>query len=314
VIAAPWLIWVIVRTLGLETGGRVLPAMAFTPYVGLTAPVPLLVALALRRWTVALLCAVATVAFALALLPRAVAGPEPSVTGGVPLRVMTANLYMGRGDARAVVDLVRGHHVDVLALQEMTPEELRRLDAAGLRRLLPHRDVDARPRASGTGLFARRPLRALPQINSINLMGEPRAALRLAGGPAVEVGAVHPPPPIHGQDGTWRHMLREIPRPQRGSPTLRLILGDFNATLDHHELRELLGDGGFVDAGDATGEGYRTTWPAGRRFPPEITIDHVLVDPRIAVRALSVHTVPRSDHRAVIATLELPRAPAAASR
>jgi endonuclease/exonuclease/phosphatase family metal-dependent hydrolase len=297
-----------VRTLGLETGGRVLPAMAFTPYVGLTAPVPLIVALALRRRTVAVLCAAATVALALALLPRALAGPEPSVAGGVPLRTMTANLYVGRGDARAVVDLVGRHRVDVLALQELTPQELRRLDAAGLRRLLPYRDVDARPGARGTGLFARRPLRALPQINSINLMGEPRAALRLTGAPAVEVGAVHPPPPINGQVGTWRHMLREIPRPQLASPTLRLVLGDFNATLDHEELHDLLGDGGYVDAADATGEGYRTTWPAGRRFPPEITIDHVLVDPRIAVRDVSVHTIPRSDHRAVIAVLELPRA------
>jgi endonuclease/exonuclease/phosphatase family metal-dependent hydrolase len=64
----------------------------------------------------------------------------------------------------------------------------------------------------------------------------------------------------------------------------------------------------LVDAADATGDGLKTTWPAGRRLPPEITIDHVLIDPRIAARAVSVHTIPRSDHRAVIATLELPPA------
>jgi endonuclease/exonuclease/phosphatase (EEP) superfamily protein YafD len=296
--------------LGLETGGRVLPAMAFTPYVGLTAPVPLLVALALRRWAAAALAALVVAAFALALLPRAAAGPQPVIRDGVPLRIMTANLYMGRGDPRTVVDLVGRGRVDVLALQELTPEELARLDAAGLRRLLPYRDADARPRAAGTGLFSRRPLVALPQIDALDRLAEPRARVRLgAGGPLLEVGAVHPPPPLHGDVGTWRQMLREIPRPDTARPELRLVLGDFNATLDHHDLRDLLGDGGYVDAADAAGAGYDTTWPAGRRFPPEITIDHVLVDPRVRVRDVSVHTVPRSDHRALVAALELPRRP-----
>jgi endonuclease/exonuclease/phosphatase (EEP) superfamily protein YafD len=302
-----------VRALGLETGGRVLPAMAFTPYVGLTAPVPLLVALVLRRWTVALLCAAAVIAFALALLPRATAGPVPSITGGVGLRVMTANLYVGRGDARTVVDLVARHRVDVLALEELTPEQLRALDAAGLRRLLPYRNADARPRARGSGLFSRHPLRALRPVNGLDVLAQPRGRLRIPAAPPLEVEAVHPPPPLQDDVGIWRRMLREIPRPDPTGPTLRLVLGDFNATLDHAELRDLLGDGGYVDAGDAAGEGFRTTWPAGRRLPPEITIDHVLVDPRIAVRDVSVHTVPRSDHRAVIATLELPPAAGAAA-
>jgi endonuclease/exonuclease/phosphatase family metal-dependent hydrolase len=101
-------------------------------------------------------------------------------------------------------------------------------------------------------------------------------------------------------------MLRELPSAGTGG-TLGVLLGDFNATLDHRELRRVL-DRGYVDAADATGEGFRTTWPAGRRFPPEIAIDHVLADRRIAARSLSVHLVPRSDHRAVIAVLELPRA------
>jgi endonuclease/exonuclease/phosphatase (EEP) superfamily protein YafD len=283
--------------------------MAFTPYVGLTSPLALVVALVLRRWAVAALAALVVGAFALALLPRAIAGPQPVVRDGVPLRVMTANLYLGRADARTVVGLVERRHVDVLALEELTPEELRRLDAAGLRRLLPYRDADPRRTAAGTGLFARRPLRRLAQVNSLNVVAEPRAALALPGGPVVELGAVHPPAPVHGPVATWRHMLREIPGPDVTRPTLRLVLGDFNATLDHHDLRDLLGAGGYVDAGDAVGAGYDTTWPAGRRFPPEITIDHVLVDPRVAVRDVSVHLVPGSDHRAVIATLALPRAP-----
>jgi endonuclease/exonuclease/phosphatase family metal-dependent hydrolase len=101
-------------------------------------------------------------------------------------------------------------------------------------------------------------------------------------------------------------MLRELPGAGAPRP-LRVLLGDFNATLDHHELRRIL-DRGYADAADATGDGLRTTWPAGRRFPPEITIDHVLADRRIAPRDVTVHLVPRSDHRAVVAVLELPPA------
>ncbi|HEV7753736.1 MAG TPA: endonuclease/exonuclease/phosphatase family protein [Baekduia sp.] len=304
---APWLAWAVVRTFGLDSGGRVVPAMAFTPLALLSSVVPLVVVLALRRWAVLVLWAVVAGALLIAVLPRALAGPNPPMSGGIALRVMTANLYQGRGDPATIVALVREHRVDVLSLQELTPEEVAKLDAAGLRRLLPYRDVDARGGASGTGLFASRPLRRLPQINALGLMAEPRALVRVDGAPPVEIEAVHPPPPLHAQVGVWRRMLREIPAVERTRPTLRIVAGDFNATLDHRELRRVL-DRGFVDAADATGQGLRTTWPAGRRLPPEITIDHVLIDPRIAARALSVHTVRRSDHRAVIATLELPPA------
>ncbi|WP_228431056.1 endonuclease/exonuclease/phosphatase family protein [Baekduia soli] len=281
--------------------------MTFTPYVGLGSPIAVLVALALRRWAVAAAGVVVAAAFALALLPRALPGPQPTVAGGVTVRVMTSNLYEGRGDPATVVDLVRRERVDVLALEELTPEALRRLDRAGLGRVLPFREADGRERSGGTGLFSRLPLRRLTPAVRVDFNGEPRAAVSVPGiARAVDVQAIHTVPPIHGDTGVWRSMLQALARPD-GGPVLRLALGDFNATLDHAELRRLLGGGrGFVDAADAVGAGYRTTWPAGRRLPPEIAIDHVLVDPRVAVRSVSVHLVPFSDHRAVVATLELP--------
>lgn len=299
-----------VRTFGLEAdaGARVVPAMAFTPYVALTAAVPLIVALALRRWAVAGVAVLVGALLAAAVLPRAFAGPRPRVVDGVPVTLMTSNIYMGSGDARTIVGLVRRHDVDVLAVEELTADAVRRLDAAGLRRLLPHRDVDARDGASGTGLFSRLPLRSLKPYNSLNLNGEPRALVTVPGGGApLDVQAVHPPPPIHGRTPVWTHMLGELPLPDRDAPARRVLIGDFNATLDHARLRRLLGDGGYVDAADATGEGLRTTWPAGRHFPPELTIDHVLLDPSIRARDVTVSLVPRSDHRAVIADVLVPR-------
>ena len=86
----------------------------------------------------------------------------------------------------------------------------------------------------------------------------------------------------------------------------RILAGDFNATLDHPELRALL-DRGYVDAADAAGAGLKPTWPAPpRKRALPLTIDHILVDRRVRVERVTVVRIPRSDHRAVIAVLRLP--------
>jgi endonuclease/exonuclease/phosphatase (EEP) superfamily protein YafD len=307
-VLAPWLVWAIVRTFGLERGA-IVPAMTFTPYVGLVSPLPLLLALVLRRWVVAAVALVTVLAFAHALLPRALAGPQPAIADGVTVHVMAANLFEGRGDPKTVVDLVRRHHVDLLALEELPAQEVARLDAAGLRRVLPYRRYDrASGGASGSGLFSRRPITALTPEDPLRIQGEPRGLIAIPGALPIDLQVIHPLPPVDGRRRwVWTRMLGALTKPT-GGDRLRLLAGDFNATLDHQELRRLLGDGGYVDAADAVGDGYHTTWPAGRDFPPEITIDHVLVDPRVRVTDLTIQLVPHSDHRAVIATLELPRA------
>ena len=97
--------------------------------------------------------------------------------------------------------------------------------------------------------------------------------------------------------------MRSLPRATPGGG-LRLLAGDFNATLDHHALRKLIGSG-YTDAGDAAGIGLQGTYPAHRLL--RITIDHVLVDERARVTSASVHTIPGSDHRALVARISLPQ-------
>jgi endonuclease/exonuclease/phosphatase family metal-dependent hydrolase len=82
-----------------------------------------------------------------------------------------------------------------------------------------------------------------------------------------------------------------------------LLIGDFNATLDHAAVRRLL-DTGYVDAADAVGNGLTPTWQAS--LVPPVSIDHVLVEEGIGVRAVRVHDIARSDHRAVVADLVVP--------
>ena len=131
------------------------------------------------------------------------------------------------------------------------------------------------------------------------------AAMRVPRGPTVQLLAVHPAAPDPGSVGAWDNDLNALPDAEpRGR--IRILAGDFNATLDHAQLRRLI-DTGYEDAASVVGAGLHGTWPEGRRIPPAVVIDHVLADRRVGVRAVSVHTIPGTDHRAVVAELALPR-------
>ena len=111
--------------------------------------------------------------------------------------------------------------------------------------------------------------------------------------------------PTPGSVGIWDADLHALPPADSHGP-LRILAGDFNATLDHADLRRVLA-GGYEDAASVVGAGLRPTWPTGRLVPPTVAIDHVLADERAGVRAVSVHGLPGTDHRAVLAELVLPR-------
>jgi endonuclease/exonuclease/phosphatase (EEP) superfamily protein YafD len=126
-----------------------------------------------------------------------------------------------------------------------------------------------------------------------------------AGAPVI-VESAHPmsPYPLSVLRWWWTD-LRTQPAATPGGD-LRILAGDFNATLDHAPLRALLATG-YVDAADAVGAGLTGTWgPYDGDLIPPVTIDHVLCDRRIAVHEVAVYPMPGSDHRAVLAELRLP--------
>ncbi|MDX6691219.1 MAG: hypothetical protein QOG15_2676 [Solirubrobacteraceae bacterium] len=304
-LSVPWVAWALVRGLGLDLAYPVVPAMAFTPYVAASSFVPVVVALALRRWIVGAVALVAALVLAAAVLPRAIDGPHVAGAGtrGRTVVVMTSNLLLGHADAGTLVRLVREHHVDVLALEELTPEGARNLDRAGIRRLLPQRVLEPRSAAAGSGLMTRGRVHRVPTTET-GPLASPEGALRLPDGVLLRVKVVHPIPPISAAStATWRRTLERLPGP-REAAVPRILIGDFNGTLDARAVRHVL-DRGFYDAADATGDGLRATWPVNRPRPM-ITIDHVLLPDRILTRKVSVYDVPGSDHRTLIAEVVLP--------
>src|SRR5690349_5311532 len=67
----PAAVWFVGRTLGWEAGLWV-QFLAFTPYVAVWSLIPVLAALATRRWAAAAVAALIAAGFALAVVPRAV--------------------------------------------------------------------------------------------------------------------------------------------------------------------------------------------------------------------------------------------------
>jgi len=321
-------LWTAARLLGLERGAPWVQLIAFTPYVAAASLLPLVAALATRQWWHAGAAVVLAGLLAACVLPRAVGGPSPGETTAaagaraagtraagaqastVRLRVLTANLYVGAADAHALVGRVRAEGIDVLAVQELTPSEAQALDAAGLAGLLPHRSVNPLPGGRGSGLYSRHPI-ADPGVRTFpSGFSQAYATVHVPAAVPVRVESAHPraPSDVAGWEGDIAHEPRADPS---GPP--RILLGDFNATLDHHGLRAVVGSG-YRDAAASVGAGLVPTWPsistAWYDLPvPPVTIDHVLADRRIGIAGVDVARTPGSDHRALRADLDLPPSP-----
>jgi endonuclease/exonuclease/phosphatase (EEP) superfamily protein YafD len=279
------------------------PLMSLTPHAAAAAG---LAALVLRRRGPSVLAGAAAVAMAAVVVPRAIARRQPAAEGP-ELSVLTINLLAGGAAAPGLVALVRATGADVLFLQELTDEAAMRLKRSGLHELLPNEMLDVEGyRYRGSGIYSRYPLSDGLVIGH-SYASQPTARLDLPSGQLVQFVCVHPHPPFPPWSWAaaprWRGELAALPPP--GDPPV-ILVGDYNATLDHAQFRRLLRLG-YVDAASQVGNGLVPTWgPEPRGRPALFAVDHVLVDPRCAVLATSVHEVPGSDHRALYARFRLP--------
>lgn len=298
----PVAIWAVIRAFGLDRQPPIVPLIAYTPYVAVLALLVLGIAVALENWAAALLATAATAALLAAVAPRAIGDPEAIPPGSTELRVLSSNIHLGHADAGALVRMVRRLRPDVLCVQELTPRFSHELEADGILRLLPHAVLSIEPHHSGGGIFSRLPVRPLPAPRAF-VLRMPRARVELPGGRSVRFVDVHSAQPKPSNILLWRLGLASLPT--TGPPGAPWVLaGDFNATVDFSQLRDVI-DRGYRDAAEVVGMGLEPTWPRGRVFPP-VTIDHLLADRRIAVAGYRVEDLPGSDHRAVFARLAVP--------
>jgi endonuclease/exonuclease/phosphatase (EEP) superfamily protein YafD len=302
------------RAAGGESPDRSPRLAALTPVATPFAVAGVAVAAATSWWLALLLSAPAVTLLAWQLPPprrpdrelTRVSRPPDTAPGVLSLRVLTLNVLGGRADPAAAVQEIERHRVDVLVVQELTPDMVHRLADAGVDTLLPFSHLDPRPGPNGTGLWARWPLTPLPPVPGL-VAAAPRARIEPVDGWPLTLTGVHPRPPTRRRSRRWQRELAALRSALVATGGQQVVAGDFNATRDHRPFRDLL-DAGFVDCADAARQrswpGF--TWPTGGRIPPVMRLDHVLVSqPGTTVSESQIIRVPGTDHRGVLAVIQL---------
>lgn len=286
---------------------------ALAPVAVVPGAVAVIIAAATARW-LAVLFAIPTVMLLIWQLPphRRISYQAPAALSResgsaltlVRLRLLTVNAQAGAADPAALLRTLRRHNVDVLAVQELTPQMVSRLAAAGLAQLLPFSHLDPRSGSLGTGLWARWPLTPLPPVPGLT-SAAPRARIDPTGGRPVTLTAVHALAPMRGHTDRWQRELALIRQTLTTVDGPQVVAGDFNASRDHRPFRDLLA-AGFLDCADSSQSrswpGF--TWPAARGRLPVMRLDHVLVSRTATVRMTHAIRLPRTDHHGVLAAIE----------
>lgn len=230
--------------------------------------------------------------------------PRPTV------RVFSANLWNGADNVESIAREVAGIDPDVVILQELTPRHEQRFRQLETFSDYPFRATKADPSHAGLGVWSRL---EMADAEWFEVAGEPqlRTWIRVPDDEPMRLYAVHSPAPVPGKVCRWRQWFAEIRTKWcQEAPNhhgVGLIVGDFNATLDHYPFRALL-NCGLQDAALRAHKGWRPTWPTRwTPLPPVFRIDHVLLGPRIDLRTYAVHRGGESDHRSLMADLAVCR-------
>jgi endonuclease/exonuclease/phosphatase (EEP) superfamily protein YafD len=233
---------------------------------------------------------------------------DDSAARRAPVHVMTANLMLGQADTAQVVRLALTQHVDVLVLQEVTPLALSGLRQAGVGQVFAHHAGKPASGPRGTMVFSRTRLSGVRRLatgyagKALDVRLPP---LTHARGGRVHLLALHPRPPL-GRATQWHADQMVVQRAARSQSGPTLLAGDFNATMDHTPLRELVGRG-FADAATEATSRWQPTWPSAGvvtlltlPVPSLLAIDHVFL--RHGPRAVHTEsfTLAGTDHRALV--------------
>ncbi len=263
-------------------------------------------------WTLVTIAVLGATALHLIWLAPGFTGSVATDSGAPGFRLLTINAQRGAADDEQILAAVDELGIDVLVVEEITPELAQRLLDNGVMARFPHGSGEAKATFAGTVVFSKYPLRnerAVPTYFDSLVV-----TVDLPSGP-IDLLAVHPVHPIRSA-ANWR---REHALIRASARDADVVAGDFNATLDHQPMRSL-GDDGFRSVAEIAGTGWAPTWPSNGRgrlpgplAPRFLQIDHIMV--REAWAVVDVRRVPiaRTDHTGVYAEITRATPPAQAS-
>jgi len=226
-------------------------------------------------------------------------------------RIVSANLWNGAADPEGFADLVASLGADVVATQEMAPEQ-----ADALARVLPHGALEPARDFMGMGIALRLPGRVrrlgLPvrdaRVAEVHWIGPWGAPLELE---ILNVHVLAPhSPPSWAQMRHRRGQLRGLVRHLEASPRRpRVLVGDLNATPLWPLYRRLTAH--LSDAARSAarhhGRPVQRTWGPWPRGPRLLRIDHALVH-GVGVADFQVVPIAGGDHSAIVVDLAAPAA------
>ena len=311
---------------------------AFGPWFGLVGLIGLILAVFGRKLLVVVLCLACCAAQAVWIAPYwipsgAVESPEPaeapsssssanlSAYGTVAsavrnaaddlagesgqLRVMTLNSYFGQAAADAIVETVVQNGIELLCMQETTTDLTDALYAAGLDDVLPYHTGDT----IGNQIWSSLPLDNETE-DAVGYSGSrmPAATVEVAG-QRVRFVSVHTCAPVPGYEDLWGlslSLLAEVGTRDEGleGGVPYVLMGDFNATTSNASFRAIT-QNGLRDGAMAAGEGLAFTWPVYDEVPLLVAIDHIVLDESLDAFGFSYVSIPGTDHRALMATIEI---------
>jgi endonuclease/exonuclease/phosphatase (EEP) superfamily protein YafD len=304
--ALPWLLGVAALPSAVRlVGDHSSPVgIVLTSVLVLTVPVLVLLTLiagVLRKRGTALAGVVVLLLNAVWLAPLWIADDPPR--SGQKIVAMTLNMRYGLAAPSKILDRVRADKVDLLALEELTPQAVATLQADGLGAILPYQVLSPGEHSDGSGLWSRWPLTRGPDWDGVHHM--PGATVRV-GGRDVVVRVVHPMRTRRFSAAEYRRDYRALTAHARAlnPATPSIIMGDFNAGRDQQAFRSLLGDV-WRDAPEVAGSGFTPTWNWWTFVPPMLALDHILISHQIGASRTVSFDAPGSDHHGLLAWLVL---------
>ncbi len=228
---------------------------------------------------------------------------------GNTLRILSANLWKGGADPEAFADLVSALAVDVVAVQELAPEQ-----AEALGGVMPHGRLEPGPAHGGMGIAMRGPaeMSRLPMPHRDARIARLHPSEWSQLDEPLEILNIH----ITAPHVFWRFLMldragqvRALERHLRSSPEQhRVMVGDYNSTPlwpAYRRIRSHLTDAAVAVA-ERTGRSPERTWGPWHGSARLLRIDHGFVR-GVEVEQFQVVDIPMSDHSAVVMDVSLRR-------
>jgi len=175
--------------------------------------------------------------------------------GPVDLTVLGFNMQVGEADIGATTRLVEREDPDVIVLTEATPEAVQALAAQGVggpESPWPHQGGQPLPSIAGTVALSAFPLSGEQRID----VDTGVFRMRVEAPTPFWLTAVHTTQPLNSNE-RWRHDFGLLVTDAREVDGPHIAVGDFNATLDHGRMRDLLATGLRDAASEANAAGSR---------------------------------------------------------